>query len=1320
MNQAAKQQQRFITVSVRDLELNQVEDKPPLNDISCCLTVFTEEKDSKNVNNQFFDLLLLNDPQNQAKFKLLKGENQFLKVQLKTLSSQRLIATVNISLTIFAESNNIQIDQWINLSVLQSGDSSPHISSQKPSYEGNARIKMRFVVNEQENIKKVEDAFKTPVDTERVNLNTTLQPCVNFPIKDEKRKYDFTPILNREELEQTQQSIQNIESRLVLTPERQRIMENSAVFQNKFQELIEKLMETKNQSLILGVTRQLNESHRRDLEKNNLTEILKRLNESQNYIEDDLIENNDQYLNNINLSLSGIHQLSKKQGSPEQTRRNKCDLEGEIAKLRLELEKKQEVEQLAKDLKLKLFNQERNNENLLNQYNKAVDNYQKYFAEINQENLELKKKIVAIEKESQQKDKIIQDLKDSFEDKLKQEKQKLQNEMMQQNLKKDIQEDLIKESELKELTQDQMSQKIHDILIRHKQEVSHYSQLLLEAQNESVEYQAKMIEMQKEIEILQTKFKNQSIQQADNSTTINNPSQLSNSEIPNLEKSSNSQTNGSKKYTEEEFAYFEKVIKDKSLKITQLETEKAQMEFSLQKADMKIKQLNQEISQLQSQLQSSSESKSEDFKEISENLKVVQEENAKLKTQIEESEQLRSTLEDHLLKTKQNFSKKLEELQQKQQQNNNDTKMNKTKDESASMKKLVEELNQKSTFINELTYQNKDYKVKLQTQQEKIKILEFNQSEIEQLKKNLSDLEAEKEKINMDLYAVTEDLLKKTTESISQQQVISQLSTEVKRLEKMIEDLLLRNPSHQLNYNAKKGDEIDEKLCEFLSNNVTPIKFVRIDEGLYNFGTKRIIVKLLKGKLVCRVGGGFMVIEEFLQLYTLQELIKMKQTGDYSLLNYPISEEKIDQLIQQDIQFNQQQYKQLSEQTNTGVAQNFNQGTPKQQLENLQTQQSQQNNYGQNPLRNSSNYNQIQQSQNANITDNYNQQYNKHQNSINIVTPPIQKQRDFENIPSQENIKISIDECQKENQQCRSSIELNQTPSKTENIYQKSTTFTQCMQQQQQYQQQNSNQNTISSNHTPVYHNRSVRISNNQQPSQLFQTQEERAQQVSQHEKNQEMLKYLIEQAHHDVHLRNELESLQSSIQMAANIKGSEIMRKYSQNSQNTNQQLQTFENVSNTLSNNQNNQNSGSSQKQYPIDFTNSNYNYHAQQNVKNSFNGNNSRISSVVTNSSSRPPNTYSIRATPQKQAYQQVEQFSANTSAINEFTPQHMNGSKAATPKRNNDLAQSAYQERIFRQYSHKRNAAENFSPYSHNRHSSITSTFSAQKKSYYLQK
>lgn len=37
---------RFITVSVRDLELTDIVDKPPLSDISCYLTAFTEDADS--------------------------------------------------------------------------------------------------------------------------------------------------------------------------------------------------------------------------------------------------------------------------------------------------------------------------------------------------------------------------------------------------------------------------------------------------------------------------------------------------------------------------------------------------------------------------------------------------------------------------------------------------------------------------------------------------------------------------------------------------------------------------------------------------------------------------------------------------------------------------------------------------------------------------------------------------------------------------------------------------------------------------------------------------------------------------------------------------------------------------------------------------------------------------------------------------------------------------------------------------------------------------------------------------------------------------
>ena len=63
----------MITVSVRDLELSCIGEKPPLSDISCYLTVFSEQSENKTkVSNKCFDILILTDPHNSAKFKLLR------------------------------------------------------------------------------------------------------------------------------------------------------------------------------------------------------------------------------------------------------------------------------------------------------------------------------------------------------------------------------------------------------------------------------------------------------------------------------------------------------------------------------------------------------------------------------------------------------------------------------------------------------------------------------------------------------------------------------------------------------------------------------------------------------------------------------------------------------------------------------------------------------------------------------------------------------------------------------------------------------------------------------------------------------------------------------------------------------------------------------------------------------------------------------------------------------------------------------------------------------------------------------------------------
>lgn len=51
----------------------------------------------------------------------------------------------------------------------------------------------------------------------------------------------------------------------------------------------------------------------------------------------------------------------------------------------------------------------------------------------------------------------------------------------------------------------------------------------------------------------------------------------------------------------------------------------------------------------------------------------------------------------------------------------------------------------------------------------------------------------------------------------------------------------------------------------------------RLGGGFYMFGTKKIYAKIMNNKLVVRVGGGFMGIDEFIHSYGESELLKLKR-----------------------------------------------------------------------------------------------------------------------------------------------------------------------------------------------------------------------------------------------------------------------------------------------------------------------------------------------------------------------------------------------------------------------------------------------------------
>lgn len=76
-------------------------------------------------------------------------------------------------------------------------------------------------------------------------------------------------------------------------------------------------------------------------------------------------------------------------------------------------------------------------------------------------------------------------------------------------------------------------------------------------------------------------------------------------------------------------------------------------------------------------------------------------------------------------------------------------------------------------------------------------------------------------------------------------------------------------------FKGVKGDELDEMLANYMQLAGCPIPIRRLGGGFYMFGSRKIYAKIMNGKLVIRVGGGYMVIEKFIETYADAEIDKL-------------------------------------------------------------------------------------------------------------------------------------------------------------------------------------------------------------------------------------------------------------------------------------------------------------------------------------------------------------------------------------------------------------------------------------------------------------
>ena len=99
-------------------------------------------------------------------------------------------------------------------------------------------------------------------------------------------------------------------------------------------------------------------------------------------------------------------------------------------------------------------------------------------------------------------------------------------------------------------------------------------------------------------------------------------------------------------------------------------------------------------------------------------------------------------------------------------------------------------------------------------------------------------------------------------------------------------------------YIGHSNDKIDKELSKYINafpeKQKMKILFIRESDGVYQFGQKRVHVKIEKGNNIkVRVGGGYMHIDDFIDQYTDQEVEKIERRNVVDRFTDKLSIQKI-------------------------------------------------------------------------------------------------------------------------------------------------------------------------------------------------------------------------------------------------------------------------------------------------------------------------------------------------------------------------------------------------------------------------------------------
>lgn len=92
--------------------------------------------------------------------------------------------------------------------------------------------------------------------------------------------------------------------------------------------------------------------------------------------------------------------------------------------------------------------------------------------------------------------------------------------------------------------------------------------------------------------------------------------------------------------------------------------------------------------------------------------------------------------------------------------------------------------------------------------------------------------------------------------------------------------------NHSESKRSSEFSPLDQALSDYFSlhSHNSEVFFSKDQEGIYNFGSKRVFLKLEQGKIFARIGGGFMPIDEFIKTYSPLESHKEKRRKNSEII----------------------------------------------------------------------------------------------------------------------------------------------------------------------------------------------------------------------------------------------------------------------------------------------------------------------------------------------------------------------------------------------------------------------------------------------------